>query len=121
MYWFGQMNAESDKMSTTFADQLSSFDDKLASKADDLQLLAEIQDGIGRLLEASGGGEAEIRRVLQEQYESGGLRKETFQLVKSMLDRYVTEQVPTSPGADTAAQNVVAPVAQIAPSDADEP
>ncbi len=121
MYWFGQMNAESDKMSTTFADQLSSFDDKLASKADDLQLLAEIQDGIGRLLEASGGGEAEIRRVLQEQYESGGLRKETFQLVKSMLDRYVTEQVPTSPGADTAAQKVVAPVAQIAPSVADEP
>jgi len=121
LYWFGLMNAESDKLSTTFADQLSSFDDKLASKADDLQLLAEIQDGIGRLLEASGGSEAEIRRVLQEQYESGGLRKETFQLVKSMLDRYVTEQVPTSTGADTAARNVVEPVAQIAPSVADEP
>jgi serine/threonine protein kinase len=92
------MNAESDKLSATFADQLSSFDDKLASKADDLELLAEIRDGIGRLLEASGGSEAEIRRVLQEQYENGGLRKETFQLVKSMLDRYVTEQVPTSTG-----------------------
>jgi len=104
------MNAESDKLRTTFADQLSSFDDKLASKSDDLQMLAEIQEGIGRLLEASGGSESEIRRVLQEQYENGRLRKETFQLVKSMLDRYVTEQVPTSPGAVSASANVVAPM-----------
>ena len=61
-------------------------------------MLAEIQDGIGRLLAGNGNTEAEIRRVLQERYESGDLRKETFQLVKSMLDRYVTEQAPTSPG-----------------------
>lgn len=112
------MNAESDKLSTTFADQLSNFDDKLASKADDLQMLAEIQDGIGRLLEASGGSEAEIRRVLQEQYESGGLRNETFQLVKSMLDRYVSEQVPTSTGAVSASANVVAPISA---ADVNEP
>ena len=90
------MSADSDKLRNSFAAQLSSFDDRLASKADDLKMLAEIQDGIGRLLEASGGNEAEIRRTLQERYESGQLRKETFQLVKSMLDRYVTEQVPTS-------------------------
>lgn len=106
------MNADSDKLCSTFADQLSSFDDKLATKADDLELLAEIQDGIGRLLEASDGSEAEIRRILQEQFDSGGLRNETFQLVKSMLDRYVTEQVPTSQGEVSAAANVVAPVSQ---------
>jgi len=104
------MNAKSDKLRTTFADQLSNFDDKLASKADDLEMLAEIQDGIGRLLEASGGNEAEIRRVLQEQFESGELRNETFQLVKSMLDRYVSEQVPTSTDAVDPAANVVAPI-----------
>jgi len=106
------MNTDSDKLSSTFADQLSSFDCELAGKGDDLQMLADIREGIGRLLEASGGSEAEIRRVLQEQYESGGLRKETFQLVKSMLDRYVSEQVPTSQGTVTAAANVVAPVSQ---------
>lgn len=115
---YGQMNAESDKLSSTFADQLSSFDYELAGKGDDLQMLAEIRDGIGRLLEASGGSEAEIRRVLQEQYESGGLRKETFQLVKSMLDRYVSEQVPTRQGTVSAAANVVAPVS---PSGTSEP
>jgi serine/threonine protein kinase len=106
------MNADSDKLRSTFADQLSSFDDKLAAKADDLQMIAEIQAGIGRLLEASGGSEAEIRRLLQEQYDSGGLRNETFQLVKSMLDRYVTEQVPTHQGAVSAKAHVVAPVSQ---------
>lgn len=91
------MNADSDKIRASLADQLSSFDDKLEAKADDVQMLAEIQDGIGRLLAASGGNEAEVRRVLQERYEAGALRKETFQLVKSMLDRFVTERLPTSP------------------------
>jgi serine/threonine protein kinase len=91
------MNAESDSLRATFADQVSSFDDKLASKVDDVQMLSEIRAGIGRLLEASGGNEGAIRQVLQEQFDSGHLRKETFQLVKSMLDRYVSEQAPTSP------------------------
>ncbi len=101
------MNADSDKIRASLADQLSSFDDKLEAKADDVQMLAEIQEGIGRLLVASGGNEAEVRRVLQERFEAGELRKETFQLVKSMLDRYVSERVPTSPSAPskTAAKN----------------
>ena len=90
------MSAESDNLRVSFSDQLASFDDRLAGKEDEVQMLAEIKEAIGRLLEASGGSEAEIRRVLQERFDSGALRKETFQLVKSMLDRYVTEQVPTS-------------------------
>lgn len=91
------MNADSDKIRASLADQLSSFDKKLEAKADDVQMLAEIQEGIGRMLAASGGNEAQVRRVLQERFEAGELRKETFQLVKSMLDRFVTEKVPTSP------------------------
>jgi hypothetical protein len=96
------MSAESDKISDTFADQLASFDDKLESTANDVDMLTEIQQGIGALLTSSGGSEGTIRRVLQERYESGELRKETFQLVKSMLDRYVTEKVPTSPVEESA-------------------
>ena len=90
------MSAEKDNLQTSFSDQLASFEDRLAGKEDQVQMLAEIREAIGRLLEASGGSEAEIRRVLQERFDAGALRKETFQLVKSMLDRYVTEQVPTS-------------------------
>ena len=111
------MSADSDNLRNTFADQLASFDDRLASKANDLHLLAEIQDGIGRLLEASGGNEAEIRRTLQERYENGQLRKETFQLVKSMLDRYVTEQIPTSREQINKANQVAPP----APNEKQEP
>ena len=94
------MSAESDKIHDSLVAQLSSFDSRLDTKGDDVAMLSEIQDGIGKLLSGNGSNEAEIRRVLQERYESGELRKETFQLVKSMLDRYVTEQVPTTPGLD---------------------
>ncbi len=91
------MSAESDNIRDTFADQLASFDDRLQSTANDVDMLSDIQEGIGSLLAQNDGSEAEIRRVLQERYEAGELRKETFQLVKSMLDHYVTEKVPTSP------------------------
>jgi len=91
------MSAESENLRDSLVDQLSSFDSKLDDKIDEVAILSEIQEGIGRMLSSNGGNEAEIRRVLQERYESGELRKETFQLVKSMLDRYVTEQKPTSP------------------------
>ncbi len=91
------MSTKSDKISDTFADQLASFDDRLAGTANDVDMLADIQSGIGALMASNGGNEADIRRVLQERYEAGGLRKETFQLVKSMLDGYSTEEVPASP------------------------
>jgi len=91
------MNAERDKIRESLVSQLSSFENRLDSKNDDIAMLTEIQDCIGRLLGNGGGAEAEIRRILQARYETGDLRKETFQLVKSMLDRYVTEYIPTSP------------------------
>jgi len=91
------MIIEADKFRDSFADQLASFDDRLQGSAGDVDMLSDIQASIGKLLEQTGGNEAQIRRVLHERYEAGALRKETFQLVKSMLDRYVTEKVPTSP------------------------
>ena len=91
------MSADSNKIRDTFANQLAAFDDRLQSTANDVDMLADIQEGIGSLLSENGGSEAEIRRVLQERYDAGELRKETFQLVKSMLDHYVTENVPTTP------------------------
>jgi serine/threonine protein kinase len=97
------MSAESSKIRDDLVDQLSSLESRLDEKIDDVNMLSEIQDGIARLLGSNGGSEAEIRRVLQERYDAGELRKETFQLVKSMLDRYVTEIVETSPSIAEAA------------------
>lgn len=91
------MSAESDKVRAAFAEQLASFDDRLYAKSDSVEMLADIQQGIGNLLAATGGSEGEIRRILQERYDAGALRKESFQLVKSMLDRYVSENLDTSP------------------------
>ena len=91
------MSAKSEKFRDTLVEQLASLDAELDDKADEVAMLARIQEGIERLLEDDGNTEAEIRRVLQDRFEHGALRKETFQLVKSMLDRYVTELVPTSP------------------------
>ena len=92
------MSPESEKIRGTLAERLASFDDRLNTTPADVDMLTDIQDGIGSLLTAEGVTEAEIRKVLQERYESGDLRKETFQLVKSMLDRYVSEQLPLPPG-----------------------
>ena len=91
------MSVDPEKIRESFADQLSSFDDKLRTTVDDVELLAEIQSGIGTLLLANADNESEIRDVLQQHYNNGTLRKETFQLVESILDAFVTEQIPTEP------------------------
>jgi hypothetical protein len=100
------MSAESEKLRDTFADQLASFDNKLRATANDVDMLTDIQEVIASLLSSSRGNEMEIRRVLQERYDTGELRQETFQLVKSMLDRFVTEELPT---ADTPDGQVLVP------------
>ena len=68
------MNAESNDIRQQLANQLSRFNDQLDGNADNVNLVSSIQEGIARLLEASGGNEAGIRRVLQEQFDSGALR-----------------------------------------------
>ena len=106
------MSAETEKSRDTLAEQLASFDHKLHATANDVDMLTDIQEAIGSLLASSGSSEAEIRRVLQERYDAGELRKETFQLVKSMLDRYITEKVPT---ADAPQSRVPEPASPIPP------
>jgi serine/threonine protein kinase len=94
------MSAESEKIRQELGAQLSSLDNRLSATVGDVAMLADVQKGIGRLLADNGRFEGEIRRVLQERYDKGDLRKETYQLVKSMLDRYVSEELPTSPTSD---------------------
>jgi serine/threonine protein kinase len=98
------MNAESSHMKQQLAIELASFDNQLDGNAGNAKLVASIQSAIGRLLESAGGNDAGIRRVLEDQYAAGALRKETFQLVESILDSYMTEQIPTEPTAATEAR-----------------
>jgi serine/threonine protein kinase len=94
------MNAESEKIRQSLTEQLSSLDKNLGASTGDVEMLADIQQGIGRLLADNGSIEGEIRRVLQERFDAGELRRETYQLVKSMLDRFISEKMPTSPTPD---------------------
>jgi len=91
------MNAESKDMRHKLASELSSFDDRLRGNSGDSALVASVKREVSRLLEASRGSEAGIRRVLSEQFRSGELSEETYDLLESMLDRFVTEQIPTAP------------------------
>ena len=116
------MGAGSDKLQSSLAEQLADFDRRLEAKADDISMLAEIQRGIGSLLREDDGNEAVIRRMLQQHYDDGQLRKETFQLVKSMLDRFVTEEIPTSatvPPANSAPVEMMASLPDAATRSAD--
>ena len=58
------MSAESDNIRESLVDQLSSFETRLENKIDDAQMLAEIQEGIGRLLSDNGKpGTASVSRI----------------------------------------------------------
>jgi serine/threonine protein kinase len=110
------MTADSDNIHQALSAQLSSLDENLGANTDDFEMLADIQKGIGRLLAANGDKEGEVRRILQERFDKGELRKETYQLVKSMLDRYVTENLPTSSEIEEIKPvEAVEPIAQAAP------
>ncbi|MEM8817187.1 MAG: protein kinase [Pseudomonadota bacterium] len=91
------MNAKSSDIRQKLASELSNLGNRLDGNARNAELIASIQREIGRLLEASGGSEAGIRRVLTEQYRAGELREDSYYLLESMLDRFVTEQIPTAP------------------------
>ena len=113
------MNAGSEKPRDTLAEQLAAFDSRLQSTANDVDMLADIQDGIGALLSSSGSSEAEIRKMLQERYEEGALRKETFQLVKSMLDRFMSKILVDFPTHEQEMQIVALHDSGFDPSDLD--
>jgi serine/threonine protein kinase len=91
------MNANTDKLEQTFSEQLTDFAQRLQKRIADEELLDDIHEAIHDLLMANAGVEADIRRILTEQYRAGNLRSETFELVRKMLERMVTEHVDTAP------------------------
>lgn len=91
------MSTNSHKIREMLDDSLSELDDSLGTTDDDLRLLTAIEQRIDRLLVADGSIEHEIRTVLEERYQDGDLRTETYELVRSMLDRRVTEDIRTEP------------------------
>ncbi len=106
-------------------DPLSDLDDRIGTTDDDVRLLTALKERIGGLLRDDKDIEREIRAVLQERYDDGELRTETYQLVKSLLDGHVTEIIRTEPRANRATSATLARLweldAQTAHLDAAEP
>jgi serine/threonine protein kinase len=91
------MNSGSEKRKASYDDQLAALEQKLASQIDDESTLRAIHDAFDTLLSDNGQAENDIRLVLQRQYSAGRLRNETYQLVQQLLERIVSENVPTLP------------------------
>ena len=106
------MSADSENIRASLTEQLTDLDAGLGATADDVDMLADMQQGLSRLLHDNRIAESEIRKVLQDQYEAGKLRKETYQLVKSMLDHYDGKPPASRP----VAAAVAAPTAPPAPT-----
>lgn len=116
------MSSEIKQLQDDWAGQLSDLDDNVGASVDDVRLLADIRQNIGRLLKAEGSSEQEIRELLEQKYRAGGLRPETYQLVKSMLDRYTSEVLPTEHDADAqGVDNDTFASTAVLPDDAFEP
>lgn len=92
------MSADSQQIYDVLDGRLSSLDGSGGVPSDDVRILAELQQGLGRLIADDRDAEQAIRKILQERLDRGELRQETYELVRSMLDRHVTEDIATSPG-----------------------
>lgn len=91
------MSVDPKQISDVLDDRLTNLDDSL-SAASDVKILEELKQAIGRLVDDDKNAEESIRRVLRDRLKQGQLREETYELVLSMLDRFLTEDVRTMPG-----------------------
>jgi len=91
------MNAKSDNLERARSQRLTEFAEQLQAQIADEDLLDDIHGAIHDLLMSDGEAEPDIRRILLEQHKAGNLRNETFQLVKSMLDKMINEVDSTAP------------------------
>lgn len=78
-------------------------------------MLRDIDDAIRSLLSGNGASEGDIRAVLQRQFDAGSIREESFELVQKLIDRIVTEAMPTysafsADGDDEFSSTMVIPV-----------
>jgi hypothetical protein len=91
------MNANIDKLERSYPEELSEFAEQLHEQIADESLLDDIHSAVQSLLSGDADSEADIRRILREQYQAGNLRDETFELVQRMLEHAGQEDVTPAP------------------------
>ena len=91
------MNANFDKIERSYPEELSEFAEQLHEQIADESLLDDVHSAVQSLLSGNGDSEADIRRILREQYQAGNLRDETFELVQRMLELAGEEDLAPAP------------------------
>jgi len=92
------MNSKTRNPEQLYSEQLSDFEGQLKHTMDDSSLLQDVHRAIRELLREHRSSEADIRKILLAQLDDGSIRQESYQLVRTMLDRIVTDAVDTLPG-----------------------
>jgi len=96
-YTTPNMSADSDKNLPTWQEQLLNLEKRLQGQASDERLLGELGSAMKHLLSDNSDSEKHIRDMLQKQFDAGHLRKESYELVRDLLGRMVTEKLVESP------------------------
>lgn len=92
------MSPKLDSLESTYSDQLTDFESTLRHTMDDESLLQDVFQAIRSLLKDHRDSETDIRKILNERFEAGHLREETYRVVQRMLDNIVSDFVATYPG-----------------------
>ena len=94
------MTSEAASRSEELVHELSDLDQRAGQASDDVELLRGMRDGLVQLIDANDGNIAAIRSLLEASCERGELRRETFELVSTMLDSHASENIPTAGSTD---------------------
>lgn len=99
-----RMSPKLDSLESTYSDQLTDFESTLRHTMDDESLLQDVFQAIRALLKDHRDSETDIRKILNDRFEAGHLREETYRVVQRMLDNIVSDFVATYPGSDSDAE-----------------
>ncbi len=91
------MSAEAEKNGPTYEERLSKLESHLEGNANDEAMLAGVGMAMRALLSGNGESEAHIRQILERQFDQGNLRRESYELVESMLGKLVAEERAQEP------------------------
>jgi serine/threonine protein kinase len=91
------MSVEAEKNGPTYEERLSKLESHLEGNANDEAMLAGVGMAMRALLSGNGESEAHIRQILERQFNQGNLRRESYELVESMLGKLVAEERAQEP------------------------
>ncbi len=106
------MSASSSKLHETWVGQLEIFDKQLGGLLHDPVLVADIRKNVRRMLAAQDNSERTMRQLLQERIADGSIRKQTNEIICTMLDKLGVDGLP--PVAKQFKETGLAPLSAVA-------